>query len=461
MFKCGFCGIDNPGEKARFCVDCGREGPSKDWTTEDNHHPLKVTQSTEDVDQSLKVAQYVSMLGEFYFDAQSESAVEKFSLRTRERLKISYDTHVSILEQFARQKKAIAHLANFRIEFNEAVIDAYAGHDTFLTFRYTNLSDDDLFKVSLEWLGPETSDRINLRAQTSSFVKPKTDVTLGATIIFERMGIKELAGMLITITDQFGESAIFKAEPIRFRVGSHEQKVTQITSTHNQISIEGRGVVDASGMGADKTTAQLNASNQPKWKELAFSYVLRNLPQPVLAPKATPEEALQQKTEPIETAKAPTLVFDKSDPLSVLKAAEQGRAEAKKNLVELQKNEVESTPESARNESLDEDIALWKQAEALDTVDSYMQYINLTKLGKFTGWAATRIDVMLPNYRKTARQGSAELKPPLNDSLDEETKLWKQAEALDTSNSYRQYITLTILGKFTGWALTRIETVSR
>ena len=63
MFKCVFCGLDNLSEKARFCIECGHDGAAKDWTP-------------EDIDQPAKVSQYVSILSEFYFDAQTGAAVE-------------------------------------------------------------------------------------------------------------------------------------------------------------------------------------------------------------------------------------------------------------------------------------------------------------------------------------------------------------------------------------------------
>ena len=112
MFKCHFCGLENSSEKARFCSLCGPDGPAKDW-------------ASEDIDQPAKVTQYSSLLGEFYFGAQDNVAVEKFSLRIRERLKVSFDTHSSVLSKLAKQKKAIAHLANFRFEFNENVMDVH------------------------------------------------------------------------------------------------------------------------------------------------------------------------------------------------------------------------------------------------------------------------------------------------------------------------------------------------
>jgi len=157
MYKCLFCGLVNSSETAKFCNECGPNGPAKDWTP-------------EGIDQEAKVTQYVSMLSEFYFEAQNQLDVEKRSLKMRERLKISHETHSEILSKFDKQNRAIAHLSNFRFEFNENVVDAYAGHDTFLNFRYTNLSEEDMLKVSLLWSDPTSIDK-HLRAETDGFVE--------------------------------------------------------------------------------------------------------------------------------------------------------------------------------------------------------------------------------------------------------------------------------------------------
>jgi len=300
MFKCVLCGLENLSESARFCTECGHDAAAKDW-------------SPSDIDQPNRLTQYVSVLSELFFESQSEVEVEKFSLRSRQRLKISYDTHARVLGQLVAQKKAISHLANFNFEFNQNVTDAYAGHDTFLSFRYTNQSDDDLFKVSLLWDDPQTKDRIDLKAQTKSFVRPQSAVTIGATVIFERIGIKEISDLQITITDQFGESATFRTEAFSFKIGDHEQRVTQNISTHNEISIEGRGVVDASGLCADKANIRKDEnSNEPHWKELRCSFVPTQQP---LAPATSFNEEV-----------------DWDDPVSVLMAAKKGNANAQVEL---------------------------------------------------------------------------------------------------------------------------------
>jgi biotin carboxyl carrier protein len=262
MYKCIYCGLENLSENARFCSECGPEGPAKDWLL-------------QDVDQLDKVRQYATMLNEIFFDAHTENDIEKLSARIRVKLKISHQKHIQISSKLNQQKKAIGHLANFRFEFNENVTDAYAGHDTFLDFRYTNLSPDELFKITIYWDDPETKDRIDLKVEGKNFVKPSSSLILGGSVVFSRIGMKEISDLQITISDQFGETAKFRVESFRFKVNNHEQHITNNISTHNQISIEGRGVVDASGMGADNITRNLKDENQPRWKQLNFNYLSR------------------------------------------------------------------------------------------------------------------------------------------------------------------------------------------
>lgn len=319
MFVCIYCGCESKSETAKFCSQCGPDCPAHSWRA-------------EDIDQKPKVSQYASLLSEYFFDSYSDAEIEKLSLRMRERFKISHDKHVEVLSKLSEQKKAIAHLSNFRFEFNENVTDAYAGHDTFLDFRYTNLSQDDAFKVSLLWDDPETSDRVDLRAESKSFIKPLTSLTIGGSAVFDRIGIKEISDLQITITDQFGESAQFRAEAFRFKVANHEQRITNNISTHNQISIEGRGVVDATGMGAGKSDLLPSVSNQPSWKQLSFSYVpiatIQNLFADHNSQTTTPVEQNNANSQNLE---AP-IVLAKS---SLIDLPKDGMDANAKNVIEI------------------------------------------------------------------------------------------------------------------------------
>jgi len=259
MFNCFFCGLESQSENARFCSKCGPDSPANNW-------------KSEEIDNATQVEQYVSILGDLYFDNHSVTDVENLSLRRREKLKISYDTHINILAEFTKQKESIVHLSKFRFEFNENVTDAYAGHDTFLEFRISNLSDDESLKVSLFWDDPETVDRIELRAESKKFIKPNSTISINCTTVFDRIGIKEISDLQVTVANEYGEKANFKVEPFRFKVGNPDQRVTNNFSTHNQISIEGRGVIDASGMGANQSGLSGNLIDQKLWKELFVLY---------------------------------------------------------------------------------------------------------------------------------------------------------------------------------------------
>ncbi|TRZ76618.1 MAG: hypothetical protein D4R94_04570 [Chitinophagaceae bacterium] len=291
MLKCLFCGTENPNEKARFCSDCGPDNPAISWLP-------------SDVDQTEKVTLYTSIISEYYFDDHTAGDLQKFSVRMRERFKISYQTHSGIISKLSQEKNVIDHFSKFRFEFNENVTDAYAGHDTFLDFRYTNLSENDSFKVSLFWDDPETKDKIDFRAETKSFVKPLVSLTIAGPLVFDRIGLKEISDLKITITDQFGESASFRSEPFRFKVTNQEKHVTNNISTHNQISIEGRGVVDATGMGAEKIGVQPVVSDQPRWKQLGFSYVATGNKQSMVGGlTATGVPAVAQKNDDKQSPK--------------------------------------------------------------------------------------------------------------------------------------------------------------
>lgn len=258
MFKCIFCGRINESDDARFCGTCGPNGPSKNWLP-------------EEIDQPNQISAYLEAISDIFFESHSHADIDKFSHRIRARLKISYDAHLRTISQLEIERESITHLAEFKLEFNENVLDAFSGHDTHLSFRFTNLSEE-LVKVSLFWDDPETTDRIEFQAETKTFIKPGAQVIIGSTAIFDRIGPKEISDLQITVTDAARERAVFIAAPFTFKVGNPEANVTQYISTHNQISIEGRGVVDASRMGNNEIGSNSKISSEPIWRILPCSY---------------------------------------------------------------------------------------------------------------------------------------------------------------------------------------------
>ena len=91
MYKCIYCGYESLREKAEFCSKCGPDSPANSW-------------QPDEIDNISNVEKYMSILGEFYFETHSAEEIEKLSLRRREKLKISYGTHTSILADFQKQK---------------------------------------------------------------------------------------------------------------------------------------------------------------------------------------------------------------------------------------------------------------------------------------------------------------------------------------------------------------------
>jgi TPR repeat protein len=260
MHKCLFCGYENPSEKAKFCVECGPVGPASGW-------------ESRDIDQPENVRAYLMAIGELFFEADS-TYVDRFAKPMREKLKITHDVHARVLDCLEKKKNDVRNFANFKLEFNENVVDAFAKHDTCLWFKFTNLSGDQLFKVSLSWCFPEGTDRIEFNNQRKSFVKPGQEIMIAGIGIFERIGIKNISDLLLTITNQFGESVLFRGASFTVRVSNPNQRITQNISTHNQISIEGRGVVDASRMGAGGENSGTGSAISPRWRPLSCGVLI-------------------------------------------------------------------------------------------------------------------------------------------------------------------------------------------
>jgi len=256
MFICQSCGAENTNDKAKFCNECGasKESPSSE------------------MDLPEQINRYKSFIEEIFFTNDSQK-VDAISRSTREKLKISITAHMKITYELSTFKEEIRHFFQFKLEFDQNVQDAYAGHDTYLKFRFTNLSDSEFFKVNLGWDDPEKPDEMVLKIQGSTLVHPHTSLELGGTHIFPRGGVKNIGDLLITIFDQIGGQATFKAEPFSFKVQNLDQK--SIKNITNQISIEGR-VVDASGMGLGTHQPELEQISESKWIPLTFSFIKPN-----------------------------------------------------------------------------------------------------------------------------------------------------------------------------------------
>ena len=250
MSACKFCGPQFE-VTGKFCPNCGK---SQEGNFDDR--------------QNLQ--QFAEIIQDSFFeieDWQSQDGFLKSTQRVREKLLISHATSV---EQFNNLKKYLDEkqpLSEFQLEFNQNVIDAYAGHDTYLQFRFTNKSaSGDNYKVYIFWDDRETEDEDDLHIRSNTLIKPNQSIELGGTHIFMRAGPKEISELTITVNNQFKEEAKFKVTPFNFRVKTPTQNVINQITTKNEISIEGRGVVDAANMGGQQPLTTEN--NEPIWVNL-------------------------------------------------------------------------------------------------------------------------------------------------------------------------------------------------
>ena len=250
MSACKFCGpqFDVTG---KFCPNCG-----------------KPQEGNFDDQQNLQ--QFAEIIQDSFFEIeewQTQDGFLKSTQRVREKLLISHETSV---DQFNNLKKYLDEkqpLSEFQLEFNQNVIDAYAGHDTYLQFRFTNKSAlGDNYKVYIFWDDRETEDEDDLHIRSNTLIKPNQSIELGGTHIFMRAGPKEISELTITVTNQFKDEAKFKVTPFNFRVKTPTQNVINQITTKNEISIEGRGVVDAANMGGQNPVSTEN--NEPQWINL-------------------------------------------------------------------------------------------------------------------------------------------------------------------------------------------------
>jgi len=144
MFICPFCGVENTNDRAKFCNGCGA---SKDSIP-------------ADMDLPDQLSRYSAFVEEVFF-SNAIDELEEIVNSSRERLRISFAAHTKIVEGLIKIKAKVAHLFQFKLEFDQNVQDAYAGQDTYLKFRFTNLSSDQFFKVNLVWDDFETSGESN------------------------------------------------------------------------------------------------------------------------------------------------------------------------------------------------------------------------------------------------------------------------------------------------------------
>jgi len=202
-----------------------------------------------DVDSPSKLVHYGYFLREIIFDYSGIDDLLDGTSQMRERLNITTHSHNLIVQKLERIRPLLSKLSAFSIFFNFNCNDSYVGHDTFLDFNIHNLCESDSLKVGLHWRDSDKYPDQMFEADSGSYIRPGQMENLTATVTFEKVGVKDINGLIVTIINQFDEVAVFSVGSFRVHVGSLERSIVQNFSTTNSISIEGRGVIDATGMG--------------------------------------------------------------------------------------------------------------------------------------------------------------------------------------------------------------------
>jgi len=307
---CISCGDVGLAANKQFCPNCGAQN----------------SDAAKDFDLEINVEKYKSILSEFIF-INNDEAINDISKKLRTTFKISWKNHKLILNNLVNKKKIIKEKFDFKLEFDENPIQAFAGHDTYLKFRFINKSQKEFYKFQLNWLDPETKGKIE--SQYKNFIKPGETVILGAKYIFERGGVKEISNLNIKVFNLFMEEEVFEASPLTFTVNSSDQLNFQQVNT----TISGR-VLDASNMAINNEASNLR-SHVALWSELILNYALTlNEPDSLKVKKEKSQEESNKST--IENITGST---EPSPQLSWLwHAAESGDHEAQYVLGEMYLN---------------------------------------------------------------------------------------------------------------------------
>lgn len=253
MYTCLFCGAPERSPEKKFCNECGS-----------NWMPFE-----PGMNEPAAIKRYKNQIQELLFEEPDGKHTDTFD-NLRKRLKIDFAVHKELYDKIVSKLTMSEHLKAFRLEFDENVQDSFAGHDTRLGFRFSNLSATERFyKVALFWDDKETNDDMDFRAENDATVKPKDTIEIGSTHVFMRPGHKEIKGLEITIESVAGEVAKFRAETFHVRVGNPEQRVSN--NVTNNIS----GKVLSVDMNAgDAGTRADSADNKgPIWRNLSFVFV--------------------------------------------------------------------------------------------------------------------------------------------------------------------------------------------
>ena len=255
MFRCDFCGFYSESPKARFCANCGPNGPATEW-------------KTDQVDEEANISRFSNLYGSVFTNAPKDSKNQILELRRK--LKISFDVWKEIEAHYATYSTSTDRDWPISLKYGFAEKEAFAGQDALVEFEVENLTDRNFFKVDIEWDDPATF-RVDLKAISDQYVPPSSTTNLSASVVFDRSGPKQIKGTTISIVDEAGEKRVYAVEAIRISIQNPSLSIQNTVNNTNSISIQGRGVVDAQGLGGQKSAeATTDQQNEITWTALAL-----------------------------------------------------------------------------------------------------------------------------------------------------------------------------------------------
>ena len=224
------------------------------------------------VDSPDNIREATVTLREYIVSEAIKDYSDKYILDIRSSLYISYDLGLKIFEQALSDFKKIEKYAACTLEFDENLIDAYAGGNTMLRFRFTNKSGELIKSVQIDWDDRETVHQDDYKAKTVGLIKRDSEIILEGTHVFRRQGPQTIGGtsndLFVTI-DTMGHGKIrFKTSPFSFTVGNPNQTVFNSVSNNTSINVEAERVVgtfDASKTGAASATDHGKDLKSRRW----------------------------------------------------------------------------------------------------------------------------------------------------------------------------------------------------
>ena len=186
MYACRFCGYTSDSARAKFCSNCGPDGPATNW-------------KTEQVDKEANVARFSNLFNSLVTSASKDIDTQTFELRKK--LKISHEAWQQVEAHFASYQNFSNEGWPIKLRYGFAEKEAFAGQDALIEFEVENLTDKHFFKVDIEWDDPSTF-RVDLKAISDQYVPPSSTVNLSASVVFDRSGPKQIKGTTISLVDE-------------------------------------------------------------------------------------------------------------------------------------------------------------------------------------------------------------------------------------------------------------------